>query len=214
MSRFKSGTIFITVAVATLVVVHLAKAQSVKDWRKATETEQPQFKLIQSYNGTTPGTGNSLPKVEELKEMDGSWITWPGFTMKSDGGSRIFLQTNTPLEYSQKNKKKKITITFKKTKIFLSNNQNPLITQHFNTPLGRAYLKKHRKDAQLVLLLKQDTEVQIQQVAIEDGYNYVFIDFAAGQYNTNSDSPRPSFSGGGDAPDAPEGQISDKESPF
>ena len=89
-------------------IIHLAYAQSVDDWRKATQNSGAEFKLVQSYNGTTPGAGNKLPKVEELKSLDGSYITWPGFMMNQDGSSRIFLQTTRPLEYKEKKNKNKM----------------------------------------------------------------------------------------------------------
>ena len=53
-----------------------------------------------AYNGVVPGSGNPLPKVEELKTLDGVWVTWPGFVMKEDGGSRIFLQTTVSVDYA------------------------------------------------------------------------------------------------------------------
>ncbi len=215
MGHLKSITLVSLIAVATIAISHFASAQSVDDWRKAKNADQPKFKLVQSYNGTTPGTGNTLPKAEELKSMEGSWITWPGFMMKTDGGSRIFLQTTDPLKFTKKISGKKIVITFKKTQIYLSNNKNPLVTKNFNTPLLRASLKKHRKHAQLILQLKQKTDINIMQVSIEDGYNYIFIDFPAGQYSTNFNTQNPSFSGGGqsNSNQNTSGQTQDNETP-
>ncbi|MBN2802899.1 MAG: hypothetical protein JXR91_07380 [Deltaproteobacteria bacterium] len=218
MWYLKSLKIIIPVLTAIFAIAHFANAQSVDDWRNATSNNNQSFKLVQSYTGTTPGAGNTLPKVEELKSLEGAYITWPGFSMQKDGSSRIFLQTTQNLEYSQKNSKKNITITFKDTKIFLPNNKNPLITTHFNTPMDRAYLKKHKKNVQLVLKLKVASEVTISQVQIEDGYNYVFIDFPAGDYPKGTDnSPRPTFSGGGDNTENQNNQteqVNDQESPF
>ncbi|MBN2343626.1 MAG: hypothetical protein JXX29_19365 [Deltaproteobacteria bacterium] len=166
----------------SLVAVQWVRAQSTDEWRKATENNQPKLELSQNYHGTKPGDGNTLPKVEELKGKDGLWITWPGFFMTADGGSRIFIQTTAPLEYKQKTSKKKIVLTFKDTKVHLSNNQNPLVTLHFNTPLRKAYLKKYKKKTELILELKTKTTPAISQSTDADGYSYLFIDFPPGQY--------------------------------
>ena len=139
--------------------------------------------------------------------------------MTDDGGSRVFLQTTTPIEYKQKNGKKRITLTFKGTRVFLSNNQNPLVTLHFNTPLRKAYLKKARKDSQLVLELKEEAEISVMQVNIEDGYSYLFVDFPAGnwpvggEYGKAQTTDKNSFTSD-DIDDDKPAQIMDEETPF
>lgn len=171
-----------TTLIATLLTFQLAQAQSVDEWREATENTQPKLQLSQKYHGTTPGQGNTLPKVAELKGKKGSWITWPGFFMTADGGSRVFLQTTAPLSYKQKITKNKIILTFKNTKVHLSNNQNPLVTLHFNTPVKKIYLKKRKKHTELILEMKIKTEPTISQSTDADGYSYLFVDFPMGQY--------------------------------
>lgn len=196
--------------VAAILVAQFVSAQS-DEWRDASEAKKPELKLVQDYKGTVPGTGNNLPKVEELKGKKGTWVTWPGFVMTGDGGSRIFLQTTKSLEYKQTAKGKKIILTFKNTKVHLWNNSNPLITSHFNTPVKKVYLKRKRKQVDMIIELKSEAEPTIVQTEVGDGYHYLFVNFAKGQYDTGSTgSARPSFSGGGS--DA--GQVEDEESPF
>ncbi len=221
MNQKKIAVTLVMVVIAGLAMARLAPAQSSSEWRDARESgAAPAFTLVQSYHGTTPGTGNNLPKVEELKGKDGSWITWPGFMMKTDGSSRIFLQTTSPLEYLQKTKNKIVTLTFKDTSIYLSNNQNPLVTLHFNTPLRKAHLKRSKKNAELVMEMKVDAPISIMQVSIEDGYSYLFIDFPTGQYPIGGEyGARPSFDRdeippGEDMPTPDNLQVTDSESPF
>jgi len=204
---------------AMLAVGHLALAQSQSEWREATERPQPNLVLNESYHGTTPGGGNTLPRVEELKGKDGNWITWPGFIMRPDGGSRVFVQTTKPLEYSRSDKKRRLSLSFREAGVHLNNNRNPLVTVHFNTPLRRAFLKRTGKAVELVMELKVEAQATITQFADSDGYHYLFVDYPAGQYPVGGDwGARPSFQGFG-APQPPpaeapaEAQIVDEELP-
>ena len=102
--------IIATVFTAALLVLvaGLAFAQSQNDWQTAQNPEGEGLLLGQSYHGTVPGGGNTLPRVEELKGKPGTWVTWPGFVMRSDGGSRIFIQTTRSLEYTKTDKKNRV----------------------------------------------------------------------------------------------------------
>jgi len=138
--------------------------------------------LEQRYHGVTPGSGNNLPKVEELRYKNGAWVTWPGFLMLEDGSSRLFLQTTGPLKIKTLEKKGELHIVLKKTKIYLSNNKNPLVTKFFNTPIETARLKKSGKNAVLIVTWKEKTPYKLSQTTDEDGYHYIFIDFPQGEY--------------------------------
>jgi hypothetical protein len=169
------------------------RAQSVEDWRQTEDAEKkPLPKLEQSYHGVTPGSGNPLPRVDELKNKEGTWVTWPGFVIRSDGGSRVFLQTTVSVEYRLTEKNNRISLELKDAHIFLSNNRNPLVTTHFNTPLMRAYLKEQKEVTELVLDLKLKQSPIITQTVDKDGYHYMFIDFPPGQYpiiNLKAENP-------------------------
>jgi hypothetical protein len=170
-------------AMVPLILCAEALAQGPKEWRQTeTDTSSPTLTLRQRYTGVVPGQGNSLPRVQELKEQEGTWVVWPGFILLENGGSRLFLQATEPLRYSIQDKGTRVTLSIKNAKVFLSNNRNPLVTTHFNTPIKRAYLKKHKKDVRLVLELKVNTTPEISQMTDADGYHYLFVDFAPGNY--------------------------------
>jgi hypothetical protein len=180
--RHALGAVF-----AVTVLAATAHAQTVDDWRTTEkDAQKPGTKLQQSYHGVKPGGGNNLPRVEEIKNRPGAWVTWPGFAMKKSGGSRIFLQTTLAIEYEViKNKRKKaktLMINLKEAQVYLSNNQNPLVTTYFNTAVNRTYLKKKRKSLHLVIELRKHTVPEISQKTDEDGYHYLFIDFPKGDY--------------------------------
>jgi hypothetical protein len=172
-----------------------ANAQTVDEWR-ATEGEQPKSeqKTPGGYAGVTPGKGNNLPRVEELRGKPGTWVTWPGFMMLSNGGSRLFLQTTADIDYKIINNGRKLVLKLNNTKVYLSNNRNPLITTHFNTPIKQAYIKKKGKGLELHVLLKKDVKGEISQNTDQDGYQYLFIDYPAGDYLQNVTKPTESSS--------------------
>ena len=172
------------------VCSHIATAQSPTEWRDASGKESTkELTLNQKYQGTTPGKGNTLPKVEEIKaKTDGNWITWPGFVMNKNGTSRLFIQTTSPISYKKTKKANRVSLSFTKTKIFLSNNRNPLVTVHFNTPMKRAYLRYKKKAAELIIELKTSVTFNIHQVSYDDGYHYLFVDFPSGDYPTKEDT--------------------------
>ena len=69
--------------VAVLVAAALALAQSQEEWREVADSEGGTLKLEQTYHGTKPGAGNTLPRVDELKGLPGTWVTWPGTGLRS-----------------------------------------------------------------------------------------------------------------------------------
>ena len=200
--------------VAVLVAAALALAQSQEEWREVTNSEGGTLALEQTYHGTRPGAGNTLPRVDELKGMPGTWVTWPGFIMLPDGSSRVFLQTTKPLEYKRNDKQKRTTLTLKGAEVFLKNNRNPLVTIHFNTPVRRAYLKPRKGSVEFVLEMKVAATASIAQFADQDGYHYLFVDFPAGQYPTGGQyGNRPSFSGFGTPGQAVDDEIPPQAQP-
>ncbi len=143
----------------------------------AAQKETPDFASDSSYEGVTPGAGNNLPRIVELKEKKGTWVTWPGFMLLPGGGSRVFLQTTDTLAYKVIKNENKIVVRIENAKIFLSNNKNPLVTTYFDTPLERAELRARGRNVEVILLLKTKAAPVITQTSDEDGYSYIFIDF-------------------------------------
>jgi len=176
---------------ASLILVSLygstALAQSPSEWR-STETKdtlkEPTLSSM-DYKGVKPGKGNPLPRVEQLRGQTENWVTWPGF-MPLTQGSRVFLQTTRPVEFERQSGDRSLTLVLKGCKVFLRNNRNPLIAEHFNTPVRRAWLKETgtRKDRKIELLiaLKTNIEPQISQYTDNDGFQYLLIDFPPGDF--------------------------------
>jgi hypothetical protein len=196
-------SLFVLSSMIVASAASTALAQTQDDWRaaQAQSGEPPKLVLEQSYHGTTPGAGNALPRVEEIKGKEGNWVTWPGFMMRPDSGSRLFLQATKDLTYEKTVTKNRVRLVFKDAQVFLHNNSNPLVTMNFNTPLKTAYLKRHKKSVELVMELKVPAEVVITQASDADGYCYLFVDFPIGAFETGGDW-HPVFSGDMKTPSA------------
>jgi hypothetical protein len=94
-----------------------------------------------------------------------------------------------------------LTITLKGTEIVKRNNENALVTVHFNTPVVRARLAPAGRDLRLVIELRQDVDPSVKIVPAKDGAALLQVDFPGGNYlpaGAPSAPPEP----GGDADDS------------
>ena len=98
-----------------------------------------------SYGGVTPGSegsDNLPPKVEEIP--DGAlMLTWPGFMMLEDGGSRFFVQTSKPVQTATKKGAGTFELVLRKTQVHLKNNFSILSLSYssfMHTPIEKPKL--------------------------------------------------------------------------
>lgn len=160
----------------------IASAQTKEQWRateKGTSSQSNSPQDSNQYSGVIPGQGNNLPRVAELNQKSGVWVTWPGFSMLPDGTSQLFLQTTSSLTYTTKKSGNIFIINLGKVSVYLGNNRNPLVTTHFKTPLKRAYFKTKKKKLSLILEMKNDVQPELLQQSQQDGYNYLLVKFPA-----------------------------------
>ena len=132
------------------------------------------------YRGVVPGENHVPPRARWLKRTRRNFVTWPGFEMTSSG-SRIFVQTTHPVTYERADEPNRIVLILHDTRIHLRNNRNPLVTEHFNTPVARAYLRYRRGNTLLVLDMKVESSPSIRQMS-EGNYHFVMLEFPPGNY--------------------------------
>ena len=130
----------------------------------------------QAYEGVTPGTDNPPPRAQRLNKRD-RVVTWPGFQVLSNGSSRFFVQSTRPVSFDVRKSNKRFEVLIRRNKIHLANNRHPLETQHFETPVTRAYLKPRGRDVALVFELRDKVTPTVTQKRSDDGYNYLFVEF-------------------------------------
>jgi hypothetical protein len=139
------------------------------------------------YTGVKLG-GNESPPIAS-KPGSPVAITWPGFQMKPEGGSVVFLQTNALLNVRSSKVEGKLIVELGEVRVE-GTNRLPLDTRFFNTPVTRVELKRARKNTTLELSLRAEVEPRIETAQAKSGYYFVYIHLPAGNYLPNA-SPRP-----------------------
>lgn len=132
------------------------------------------------YRGVVPGKSHLPPRARRLKRTRRNFVTWPGFEPLAHG-SRIFVQSTRPVVYRRADEPNRIVLVLAQTRINLRNNRNPLVTEHFNTPVAEAYLRHRNRSTELVLEMKSDVSPRIHQIS-ENGYHFLFLEFPPGSY--------------------------------
>ncbi len=133
------------------------------------------------YAGVCPGTANP-PAVDVPAGQAPARITWPGFQMLPDQGSRIFLQATIPFQYSTETRGKTLVISMGDVRPAGENNGRPLETRFFNTPVLRAAIKRVKKETQLVIELRAEVAPRVHTATGPNGYFFLYLDFPPGQY--------------------------------
>jgi hypothetical protein len=132
----------------------------------------------EEYGGVTPGTPAVPPGFRRARRPRvGSLVAWPGFQVVP-GGSRVFvvLTTQMPVTDAGRNGRTRV-FHIPGARISLSNNRRPLITEAFNTPVSRAYLRPARGGTDVVMELRADVEPSMSQETNGQGYNFVYFNF-------------------------------------
>lgn len=134
-----------------------------------------------SYLGVKPG-GAEHPAVSTGPGIVPSVVTWPGFAMRPDGGSRFFLQLTAPVDVAHQTLPNKVVVDLQGARIAGTNNRFPLETRFFNTPVVRALLKRNKGTTTLELLLRTPAQPRISSRAAPSGYHFLYVDFPPGDY--------------------------------
>jgi hypothetical protein len=106
----------------------------------------------------------------------------PGFETLGDGSTRLFVELSKPVAYDAKSGRTAITFVLKRARIDRRNNQNPLVTIHFNTPVASARLVPHGHDVWFVVELRANASPTTTMDAKGDGTATLHIAFSKGDY--------------------------------
>lgn len=151
-----------------------AGAQSVDGSRG----ERPLPPRSHPYRGVAPGSGNP-PPVGPAPRKRGTAVTWPGFQLRDDGGSRFFLQTNGRVDLRTTIQPQQVVVILERIRIVGRNNRRPLVTRFFDTPVTSARLKPRGKHAAFVMKLRRPAQPTVSQTQTASGYHYVLVEFPA-----------------------------------
>jgi hypothetical protein len=112
----------------------------------------------------------------------GADATMAGFETRSDGSTRLFVELSKPALYDTKPGPSSVTYVLKGVRVDRRNNQNPLVTVHFNTPMTSARLMPRGRDLWLVVDLRANVRPTTTMDAVDGGSAILRVDFAKGEY--------------------------------
>lgn len=147
-----------------------------------------------TYAGVVPGESGA-PAVPVAKTETKPMITWPGFQMRQDGTSRVFIQSTTALTPQPSAAPQRFSVFLPGAKIAGNTNKLPLETRFFNTPVSRVNIEQQRDGVTLVLDMRADVAPVVSSERGPTGYYFLYIDLPKGTYTKNPlpavDAPPP-----------------------
>jgi hypothetical protein len=102
--------------------------------------------------------------------------------MLPEGGSRLFVEISESVGVEEKKTQRALTYVLKGTHVAHRNNENALVTVHFNTPVTRARLFPSGRDLLFSVDLRADAAPTWKIVSEDDGTATLQIDFAKGSF--------------------------------
>lgn len=112
----------------------------------------------------------------------GPIATLPGFEMLPEGGSRLFVELTKPVQVDERHARGKLVFVLHGAHVAVRNNENPLVTVHFNTPVTRARLVPAGHDLHFVVDLRAAVTPAWKTNAGKEGSFVLTIDFPKGTY--------------------------------
>ena len=166
------------------------------------DSDAPAASSAAPAKAVVPATGYSygLPTTQRAERphtraaavrsnATGADALMPGFETLADGSTRVFVDLSKPALYDAKPGRSNLTVVLKGTRVDRRNNQNPLVTVHFNTPVTSARLTPHGRDLWLVVDLRANVQPTAAMDPKKDGGATLHLDFPKGDYLPSDDAP-------------------------
>src|SRR5690349_12361780 len=131
-----------SLAAAGLFASHDAAAQDINLTAKAQEESGARHPRG-TYMGVKPG-GDEAPGIGARPGQQPAAVTWPGFQMRPDGSSRVFIQTTVPVDPNIAAGGNRVVVDLGDAQIVGKANRLPFYTQFFNTPVTSVELVRNR----------------------------------------------------------------------
>jgi hypothetical protein len=109
-------------------------------------------------------------------------VTWPGFQVLLDGGSRLFVQTSGPVTPELQREGSNWVVLIPGAALPRGNVRLPLDTQFFNTPVRSARLKPRPGGVVLVLEMRAEVAPTLRAETAANGSFFTYVEFPAGSY--------------------------------
>ena len=156
----------------------------------ATAVNEPEGHPLGSYAGVVPGA-STPPAVPVARGETKPVITWPGFQMRQDGTSRVFIQSTTALTPQSSSEGARFTVFLPGAKVAGNTNRLPLETRFFNTPVSRVNIEVQRGGVSLVLDMRAEISPIVSSERGPAGYYFLYIDLPKGSFVKTPAPPSP-----------------------
>jgi hypothetical protein len=149
-----------------------------------------------AYGGVVPGAPNKLRKPAPAGKGPAT-ITWPGFQMRPDGSSRVFIQsTKAILPKLLPTAAGKFELQLPGARIAEKTNRLPLDTRFFNTPVTKVSVTAASSGAVVQLDMRAAITPQVNSEQGPSGYYFTYIELPKGEYLKGTTSTRTSTAAG------------------
>ena len=115
--------------------------------------------------------------------------------MQADGSSRLFVALTQTVQVEEHSARGVLTYVLKGAHVVLRNNENALVTVHFNTPVVRARLLPAGNDLQFIVDLRAAVTPTWKVTPGKDGTSLLLVDFPKGSYLPTGGAPAASAPG-------------------
>jgi len=161
---------------------------------KAQELSEHSGHVVGSYMGVAPGAAGVPPRAAGNRPVHAGGtgtgagkakpvtITWPGFQMRADGSSRVFIQSTAPIAPQATAVTGKYQVRLPGARIAAATNRLPLDTRYFNTPATKVSLSVDQSGATLLIDLRGEVTPHVSSESDKTGYFFTYIDLPAGSY--------------------------------
>jgi hypothetical protein len=166
-----------------------------------------------SYAGVVPGSAKQAPPAAKAaRANNGPTITWPGFQMRPDGSSRVFIQSTAPLEPKVLSAAGgKFELQLPRARVAAKTNRLPLDTRFFNTPATKVSVSAASGGAVVQIDLRATVTPTVTSETGPTGYFFTYIELPKGDYLARPGVPA-SRSAIDAAPPMPESKVIGKAS--
>lgn len=136
----------------------------------------------QTYVGVVPGS-DVIPDRIAAAPGEGALVTWPGFQMMPNGGSRVFVQTS--VEVTPELKREGLDnwqLVLPAMSLPPGNARLSLETQYFNTPVKS--VRASARGGAVVVLLEMRAKLKpiVRTERAQNGYFFTYLEFPPGNF--------------------------------
>jgi hypothetical protein len=135
----------------------------------------------QHYVGVVPGS-DTLPEGMAAAPGGVALVTWPGFQMLPDGGSRVFVQTSIEVTPELKREGDNWQIILAGVALPPGNARRPLDTHYFNTPVKSVRTHAKGQTVAVILDMRAKLKPNVRTERAANGYFFTYLDFPPGNF--------------------------------